>query len=298
MADRKLKCPNCGTVMDQVVDPDMTYEKCPECRGIFLDKGELNALATGMDGDIEFRSLDEGKEFSDKFPPRSCPKCPGQKMKKKDLLTYSELIFDYCVNCEGWFLDGGELEIMNRTLADVRMAQGGKEKARYRHRDHLVTITQVSRVEFGAAGDGESVWAADSVDWTRVEVYYHEPIGAGLRLSPETWGAKFWKLFGAQDVQVGDTEFDGAFLIKAENPQKAADALYGSATKAILSFSRSPLAKLAWKRTFEVLDNRVVYSYSAWGHAEYLPDEEKKKALIEALVDIAVELSKAHPNPF
>ncbi len=38
------KCPKCAVEMRSVALPNLTVEICPECRGIFLDDGELEKL--------------------------------------------------------------------------------------------------------------------------------------------------------------------------------------------------------------------------------------------------------------
>ena len=90
-----IACPNCQTEMKQDVAGDITTEVCPKCGGVFLDKGELNILATGIKGDIELCSIDN--DFHEnRFQQRSCPKCESQQMTKVNLLRLSDLIFDYC----------------------------------------------------------------------------------------------------------------------------------------------------------------------------------------------------------
>ena len=49
-----LTCPRCKSVMHKIEEPDITVDRCSECGGTFLDKGELDVLATGMSGEIEF----------------------------------------------------------------------------------------------------------------------------------------------------------------------------------------------------------------------------------------------------
>lgn len=39
------KCPKCAVAMRSVRLPTVTVEICPECRGLFLDDGELEKLA-------------------------------------------------------------------------------------------------------------------------------------------------------------------------------------------------------------------------------------------------------------
>jgi uncharacterized protein len=44
-AAEKLICPRCGKRMDQRVAYGVTVDVCPNCEGVWLDKGELEALA-------------------------------------------------------------------------------------------------------------------------------------------------------------------------------------------------------------------------------------------------------------
>ena len=281
-----LICPHCKANMNHVVERDMTYEKCPRCDGLFLDPGELNALATGMPGDIEYCSIQADDDDQDRFPVRVCPKCPGQKMKKENLLVYSLLIFDLCENCHGWFLDRGELGEMNTVLSELRR---GEAEYREKHRDRLVTVNQVMRTE--VLGEGPTI-SSVAVEWTRVDAYFKQALNANLQITPEAWAAKLWKLFGAQDVKTGDEEFDRTFLVKGESAAKARQVLSASARSAVLSFYRSGLAKLGKKRTFEVLDDRVSVCYSDWGEKEFAPTESDRQNLIEALVDVVIAIDE------
>jgi Zn-finger nucleic acid-binding protein len=41
----KMRCPKCGEILDQIDVYDIPIEKCPSCRGIWLDAGELELIA-------------------------------------------------------------------------------------------------------------------------------------------------------------------------------------------------------------------------------------------------------------
>ena len=43
----QIQCPACGRPMETVTEPDVTYDRCGSCTSIFLDAGELNAMAVG-----------------------------------------------------------------------------------------------------------------------------------------------------------------------------------------------------------------------------------------------------------
>jgi hypothetical protein len=43
-ASTNMKCPRCGSDMTEVVFERVKIDRCTACRGIFLDKGELEIL--------------------------------------------------------------------------------------------------------------------------------------------------------------------------------------------------------------------------------------------------------------
>ena len=45
-----IACPNCGSAMGKKYYPDIITDVCPDCGGIFFDRGELNTMAVGMGG--------------------------------------------------------------------------------------------------------------------------------------------------------------------------------------------------------------------------------------------------------
>lgn len=281
--DTKLKCPNCRALMESAIEPDIKFEKCPKCQGIFLDKDKLNALATGMVGDIEFCSLDSHLGDPDKFPARPCPKCQDQTMKKVDLLIYSDIIFDHCEKCHGWFLDQGELKKMNDRLNKLRESQGGSKELRETVKDHLVTLKRSESVDTRYLLGLPST-SYTTTEWSRIDAYYKKPLEAGLRLSTERWLMKFWKLFGAQDIKTGNSEFDSTFQVQATTDKNIPTILSPETQKVILDFYRSALFKAGKKSAFEVLDDRVVYTYLG-----KIPDEQRKE-IINALVEITISL--------
>lgn len=60
--------------------------------------------------------------------------------------------------------------------------------------------------------------------WTRYRATFPRP-GTALLLRRQTGLSRITKLFGATDLEIGDAEFDDAFMIKAESDQQAAQYL-------------------------------------------------------------------------
>jgi Zn-finger nucleic acid-binding protein len=65
---RTMICPSCGAEMQTVVREGIEIERCASCRGVFLDRGELEKLiALGADDDRPHyeQSVDEEGEEPD-----------------------------------------------------------------------------------------------------------------------------------------------------------------------------------------------------------------------------------------
>lgn len=60
---------------------------------------------------------------------------------------------------------------------------------------------------------------------TRFTVFFPRSLGLGLRLTKEGFLTGLTKLFGVQDVQVGDGSFDSEVLVKASNPARVREFL-------------------------------------------------------------------------
>jgi Zn-finger nucleic acid-binding protein len=73
-ANRSLDCLSCGSTLDQRREHGVTIDYCPECGGVWLDPGELEALtghsshshshSHGHHGDVDV-DLDEEEEFEE-----------------------------------------------------------------------------------------------------------------------------------------------------------------------------------------------------------------------------------------
>lgn len=82
------------------------FERCPNCRGIFLDIGELQMLVRHPD----FRMLENAETpHSDEEDKKeaSCPRCNVKMESYRRIM--GELRLDMCPTCNGLWLDQGEL---------------------------------------------------------------------------------------------------------------------------------------------------------------------------------------------
>lgn len=99
----------------------MSYDVCESCGSLWLDKGELDKMAYQVDGDIEYCSKDRAQGAA---ASHHCPRCPGMPLQKVTFLGDDTLILERCDNCNGFWLDGGQLEKIDAKLARIMPVKG------------------------------------------------------------------------------------------------------------------------------------------------------------------------------
>jgi Zn-finger nucleic acid-binding protein len=99
----------------------LSYDACEQCGSLWLDAGELDKLAFKVAGSIEFCSQEEDET---RQPTRKCPRCIEVDLSPVKFLGLTDINLDRCHNCGGFWLDGGELNLVNRELAQI-MPVGG-----------------------------------------------------------------------------------------------------------------------------------------------------------------------------
>ena len=121
-----MKCLNCKEEMInydvQTKKDHISYNVCEACGSFWLDAGELKKMAYQVEGDIEVSSEDKIEDISG--PKKKCPRCPDTTLDKVFFLGYSDIILDRCGNCEGFWLDGGELDLINKELQEIMPIKG------------------------------------------------------------------------------------------------------------------------------------------------------------------------------
>ena len=251
-----IRCPGCNTPMEHKEEPDIVTELCPNCGGMFLDKGELNVLATGISGDIEYYSIDFDQP-ADKHPTRKCPKCNDQELRKINLMQFSDVIFDFCPGCEGFFLDRNEVGMMNVTLQRLSDAIGPEEFRGYRD-DRLARIDRLSGVALAAYD------RPVTTTHFRVIAYFTQPLNLGLRVFPEKWTAKLAKLlrvYPGQDIQTGNRNLDNTFIIRGDDADRVRNLFtLDEVCEALLDFVSQASPIISESGRLEVMDVGVVYT--------------------------------------
>lgn len=71
-----LRCPTCGTRLIEVERADVLIDACPDCRGVWLDRGELDKILvrerslSSSDPDDDFLREVEGRREQPRGEPR------------------------------------------------------------------------------------------------------------------------------------------------------------------------------------------------------------------------------------
>lgn len=113
-----MKCPRCSSILNQIEYDGVTVETCPGCKGEWLFAGELQKIAEHHDEVFtpeEIASLDAvNKEVftaeKDDHDELNCPSCENVQMEHFNYGDTSGIILHKCTNCNGIWMDKGELE--------------------------------------------------------------------------------------------------------------------------------------------------------------------------------------------
>ncbi len=122
-----MRCLNCHTEMaDYDVttrDAELSYDVCEKCGSLWLDAGELDKMAFQVTGSIEFCSEEEEKKTAG-ASLRKCPRCEDFELSRVKFLGETDIVLEHCRNCGGFWLDGGELNLIDRELTKIMPVSG------------------------------------------------------------------------------------------------------------------------------------------------------------------------------
>lgn len=120
--DKKLDCPKCLGLLHPKEVGEMEkkavhIEQCTMCQGVWFDEGELEkVLNLKLGFDDEGAEEDFRKDFAGDtldLKKAKCPRCKKEMQRVKGLQD-SRVVTDYCLDCGGVWLDGGEIRLLMR----------------------------------------------------------------------------------------------------------------------------------------------------------------------------------------
>ena len=100
---------------------ELSYDLCEHCGSLWLDAGELDKMAFQVAGSIEFCSDEEDRTPEKK---KKCPRCDDCELERVRFLGTTDIVLHHCRNCGGFWLDGGELNLVDRELARIMPNSG------------------------------------------------------------------------------------------------------------------------------------------------------------------------------
>ena len=111
-------CPKCGIPMPSSIQGEQEVERCEECSGIFLDKGELDSIINLIEI-YRYVELDEPDIQTLADVERPLYRCPseGANMLRKE---YLGVTVDECSECGGVWLDDGEITTLKTTESHIK----------------------------------------------------------------------------------------------------------------------------------------------------------------------------------
>lgn len=288
----ELICPGCQSKMDKIEHPDITIDQCSNCGGTFLDKGELNVLATGMAGDIEFCSAVMPKDHKDIHPYRSCPtpSCKEKTMRKISLLNCTDIIFDFCDRCEGFFLDKSEIEQMNEELESLTKRKSAEEFREYME-GHLVRSDRITDVMQLVAGvRGELMYR--NVNYLQISVYFKTPFNLGLRIYSEKLIHKFLKVIGVfhkQDIKSRNEKLDSLFIIQGNNEEDIKSLLSKPGVQEqLIEFSNRKFQIYLKRGKLEITDKQIIYTEGPYAGDVKYDVKTDGQYVVSKMLDIAM----------
>ncbi|MBI1977171.1 MAG: zf-TFIIB domain-containing protein [Candidatus Omnitrophica bacterium] len=104
-----MNCPVCREPMIVLEYDQVEIDHCVSCKGIWLDRGELELLLDNGEEGKHLLSSFQG-EPNPKEKPRTCPICS----KKMEVVLCEDVQIDRCQAGDGLWFDLGELECIFR----------------------------------------------------------------------------------------------------------------------------------------------------------------------------------------
>jgi len=116
--------------MSEIVDRGVTLDACRSgCGGVWFDADELEKFDQVEEQALPevLRSLTNKQVVIDASAVRYCPRCTGQVMHRYYYDSQFSLEVDQCLQCNGIWLDLGELEAVRMDNAKLEQRENAIE---------------------------------------------------------------------------------------------------------------------------------------------------------------------------
>lgn len=141
-----MNCPRDRAEMEtKQHDAGFELDLCPSCKGIWLDRGELEEVKAKVAREFKVGSLTPpeidfsfSKRMQEELGQIACPRC-GKQMDTKEYEHWSQIMVDVCPAGCGLFLDKNEFEALQAFFRKNLVAEAKEEsqKAMWTTLTHL-----------------------------------------------------------------------------------------------------------------------------------------------------------------
>jgi Zn-finger nucleic acid-binding protein len=119
-----MPCPSCPIDLQQVSFEGVVIDLCPSCAGIWFDQGELGKIkSSSIHALAELDDL--ASEFEERAEAQLSKICPrdGTSLTPYFFLHTTNIELDWCPNCNGIWVEDGELAKINELVEERRRTQ-------------------------------------------------------------------------------------------------------------------------------------------------------------------------------
>lgn len=287
----ELKCPICDSIFENIKNPDLVYEKCHQCDSIYLNKGELNILATGMAGDIETHFINVVSERNNNTN-HSCPKC-HIKMHNARFGNYSNIYFNYCENCGGSFMKVSEQKMVNDYLSSITTNKSDQELREFR--DGYLVRVDVDQTSVALSHGMLLKPGYTPQNYLIISAFYRKPLDINLVIEHETFILRLFKLLFGNRIKktcTGNKKFDNYHKTITNNEIKFKKIFNETLTMKILEFARKKSTVYGRRGKLTIIDDRLSYKEGPYIDSTIYKNTEKFEKLIGDLVELTKLIDK------
>jgi Zn-finger nucleic acid-binding protein len=103
---------------------------CGNCHGVWFDHGELEVLFAKVNNGTEslINNMLQVEEAASNEPRRKCPIC-RRTMRKSNVAQQKHVLIDACVQHDGLWFDGGEIDHLVKYLQEGSQEKSSQSEA-------------------------------------------------------------------------------------------------------------------------------------------------------------------------
>ncbi|HPD17902.1 MAG TPA: zf-TFIIB domain-containing protein [Planctomycetota bacterium] len=109
-----MNCPRDGAALARVKLLGLDLDKCHQCDGIWLDRGELERLrdakVSGVEEALEKKYGNPQVQDGAVSAHMRCPRCKDARLLRYTYTYLNPVSIDRCERCHGVWVDDGELD--------------------------------------------------------------------------------------------------------------------------------------------------------------------------------------------